>query len=94
MYHNANYLCGLFKRETGETIHTYILRKRVEEAEYYVRHSSDPSRRSPHSTSFCSQSHFVQCFRKFMGKHLAPAAASPVESGKNRNPRKHNRSLS
>ena len=68
VYHNANYLCGLFKRETGETIHTYILRKRVEEAEYYVRHSSDPIAEIAAFYQFCSQSHFVQCFRKFMGE--------------------------
>lgn len=67
VYHNPNYLCGLFKRETGETIHTYILRKRVEEAEYFVRHSSDPFADIATFYQFCSQSHFVQCFRKFTG---------------------------
>lgn len=68
VYHNANYLCGLFKRETGETIHTYILRKRVEEAEFLVRNSSDPIADIAAFYQFCSQSHFVQCYRKITGE--------------------------
>jgi AraC-like DNA-binding protein len=67
VYHNPNYLSGLFKRETGETIHSYILRKRIEEAEYFVRHSSDPIADIAAFYQFCSQSHFVQCFRKAKG---------------------------
>jgi len=68
VYHNANYLSGLFKRETGETIHSYIVRRRIEEAEYFVRHSSDPIAEIAAFYQFCSQSHFVQCFRKIVGQ--------------------------
>lgn len=68
VYHNANYLSGLFKRETGETIHNYIVRRRIEEAEYFVRHSSDPIAEIAAFYQFCSQSHFVQCFRKIVGQ--------------------------
>ncbi len=68
VYHNANYLSGLFKRETGETIHSYIIRRRIEEAEYFVRHSSDPIADIAAFYQFCSQSHFVQCFRKIVGQ--------------------------
>lgn len=68
VYHNANYLSGLFKLETGETIHRYIIRKRVEEAAYLVRHSSDPIADIAAFYQFCSQSHFVQCFRKLTGQ--------------------------
>lgn len=68
VYHNANYLSGLFKRETGETIHNYIVRRRIEEAEYFVRHSNDPIADIAAFYQFCSQSHFVQCFRKIIGQ--------------------------
>lgn len=68
VYHNANYLSGLFKRETGETIHNYIVRRRIEEAEYFVRHSSDPIAEIAAFYQFCSQSHFVQCFRRIIGQ--------------------------
>lgn len=68
VYHNANYLSGLFKRETGETIHNYIIRRRVEEAAYFVRHSNDPIADIAAFYQFCSQSHFVQCFRKQTGQ--------------------------
>lgn len=67
VFHNPNYLSGLFKQETGETIHGYILRKRIEEAEFFVRHSSDPIADIAAFYQFCSQSHFVQCFRKATG---------------------------
>ncbi|MEA4914697.1 MAG: AraC family transcriptional regulator [Christensenella sp.] len=68
VYHNANYLSGLFKRETDETIHHYIIKRRIEEAEYFVRHSNDPIADIAAFYQFCSQSHFVQCFRKFTGE--------------------------
>lgn len=67
VFHNANYLSGLFKRETGETIHQYILKKRIEEAAHFVRTSSDSIADIASFYQFCSQSHFVQCFRKHIG---------------------------
>ncbi len=79
VYHNANYLSGLFKRETGETIHNYIVRRRIEEAEYFVRHSSEPIADIAAFYQFCSQSHFVQCFRKIVGQ--TPGACRSQRAG-------------
>ncbi|MEN6596089.1 MAG: AraC family transcriptional regulator [Clostridiaceae bacterium] len=79
VYHNANYLSGLFKRETNETVHSYIVRRRIEEAEYFVRHSSDPIADIAAFYQFCSQSHFVQCFRKFTGQ--TPGACRSQRAG-------------
>lgn len=67
VFRSPNYLSSLFKRETGETIHKYILRKRIEEAEHFVRYSSDPIADIAAFYQFCSQSHFVQCFRNATG---------------------------
>ncbi|HML67751.1 MAG TPA: AraC family transcriptional regulator [Clostridia bacterium] len=68
VYHNANYLSGLFKRETGEPMRRYIIKRRIEEAEYFVRHSNDPIADIATFYQFCSQSHFVQCFRRQTGQ--------------------------
>ncbi len=68
VYHNANYLSSLFKRETGEPMHNYIIKRRIEEAKYFVRHSSDPIADIATFYQFCSQSHFVQCFRRLTGQ--------------------------
>ncbi len=46
----------------------YIIKRRIEEAEYFVRHSNDPIADIAAFYQFCSQSHFVQCFRKFTGE--------------------------
>lgn len=79
VYHNANYLSGLFKRETNETIHHYIIKRRIEEAEYFVRHSNDPIADIAAFYQFCSQSHFVQCFRKITGE--TPGSCRNQRSG-------------
>ncbi|NLI55261.1 MAG: AraC family transcriptional regulator [Clostridiales bacterium] len=67
VFHNANYLSRLFKHETGETIHQYILKKRIEEAAHFVKNTNDSIADIASFYQFCSQSHFVQCFRKAMG---------------------------
>lgn len=67
VYHNPNYLSCLFKKETGETLHAYILRKRIEESRYFVRHTQNAFAEIAAFYQFCSQSHFVQCFRRITG---------------------------
>lgn len=79
-FHNANYLSGLFRRETGETIHQYILHKRIEEAAHFVLTSSDPIAEIATFYQFCSQSHFVQCFKRQFG--VTPGVYRSRRSGK------------
>lgn len=67
VYLNPNYLSGLFKKETGETIHSWIIRKRVEEASFFVRSSSESIAEIATFYQFSSQSHFVQSFKQIMG---------------------------
>lgn len=64
---NPNYLSGLFNRETGIPLHRYIIRRRIEEASYFVRHSSEPLADIASFYRFSSQSHFVRCFREITG---------------------------
>ena len=81
VFHNANYLSGLFKRETNETIHNYIIRRRIEEASYFVLHSNDPIADIATFYQFCSQSHFVQCFRKIVGQTPGACRSQHSASG-------------
>ena len=67
VYLNPNYLSGLFSAETGETVHNYIIRRRVEDAGYFVKNSTEPIADIASFYQFSSQSHFVQCFRRIMG---------------------------
>ena len=64
---NANYLSGLFKKEIGMTIREYITRRRIEEASYFVRNGKEQFADIAAFYQFCSQSHFVKCFRQVMG---------------------------
>lgn len=64
---NANYLSGLFKKEIGMTIREYIIRRRIEEASYFVRNGKEQFADIAAFYQFCSQSHFVKCFRQVMG---------------------------
>ena len=72
VYLNANYLSGLFKKETGETIHSFLIRRRVEDSAFFVRTSSEPIAGIASFYQFSSQSHYVQCFRSIMG--ITPGA--------------------
>lgn len=64
---NPNYLSGLFAKETGETIHSFIIRRRIEEAGFFVRNTAESFADIASFYRFCSQSHFTRCFREIMG---------------------------
>ena len=64
---SPNYLSGIFAHETGETIHSCIIRRRIEEASYFVRYSNDSLADIASFYQFSSQSHFVQSFKHIMG---------------------------
>lgn len=67
VYVNPSYLSGLFHKETGVTISEWIQRKRIDEASHIVLNSSEDFSEIATFYHFCSQSYFVQCFKKFMG---------------------------
>ena len=64
---NPNYLSGIFARETGETVHSFIIRRRIEEAGFFVRNTDESFADIASFYRFCSQSHFTRCFREIMG---------------------------
>lgn len=64
---NKNYLCELFKKETGITINNYIIRKKIEMAckiiefdEYEINEVSD-------ILGFSSSSYFIKVFKSIVG---------------------------
>ncbi|MEA5145012.1 MAG: helix-turn-helix transcriptional regulator, partial [Candidatus Limiplasma sp.] len=64
---HPDYLSKRFKQETAEALHTYILRRRVEEAAHFMRYSADHITDIASFYQFSSQSHFTSVFKKYMG---------------------------
>lgn len=67
VYLNPSYLSLTFHKETGYTISEWIQRKRIEEASHLVLNSNEDFAEIAFFYRFCSQSYFVQCFKKVFG---------------------------
>lgn len=61
---NPNYLSGLFKKETGRTILTYICDLRIEAAKNLLLYSDASFAEIASMLSFNSQSYFIKVFRE------------------------------
>jgi AraC-like DNA-binding protein len=64
---NPSYLSSDFKQETGESLSHYIRRKRIRHAEKLLREGTDSMADIAVTCQFCSQSHFIQVFKKMKG---------------------------
>ena len=64
---NPSYLSASFKQEVGESLSHYIRRKRIRQAEKLLREGRDSMADIAAACQFCSQSHFIQVFRKMRG---------------------------
>lgn len=64
---SAGYLSRLFKKETGDSISTYIRQKKVEMAKNLLRYSDYSMIDIANQLSFSLQSHFIQQFREIVG---------------------------
>ncbi len=69
---NASYLSSLFKKETGQNIHAYIMEKKIEASKNLLQYSEYSSIDIANYLSFSSHSHFISVFKKHMG--LTPCA--------------------
>lgn len=67
IYLNESYLSSLFHKETGKTIKKWILEKRIEEAARMIRNGKNDIAEISYLYKFCSQSYFIQCFKRIMG---------------------------
>ncbi|MBR4759455.1 MAG: helix-turn-helix transcriptional regulator [Lachnospiraceae bacterium] len=64
---NPCYLATLFKKEMGETFASYLIRMRIKTAEALLRGTDYSYTQIAYSLAFCSQSHFIKCFRQQTG---------------------------
>jgi len=64
---NPSYLSSDFKQEVGESLSHYIRRKRIRHAEKLLREGNDSMADIAAACQFCSQSHFIQVFKKIRG---------------------------
>lgn len=64
---HPDYLSKRFRQETGEAMHAFILRRRVEEAAHFMRYGNDSIPDIATFYQFSSQSHFTTVFKRFMG---------------------------
>lgn len=62
----ADYLSAVFKKETGEALSRYILRRKLEEAKRLLENGCD-SGFVAYTLSFCSESYFIVCFKRAFG---------------------------
>lgn len=75
---NRSYLSSLFKRETGQTLSSFIRQEKIKAAENMLRFSDYSYSDIAEYFGFSSQSHFIQCFRRETG--LTPMEYRNVNS--------------
>lgn len=64
---NPDYLSARFRQEVGETLHRFVLRRRIEEATHFMRYSTQSISNIAAFYRFSSQSHFISVFKKYKG---------------------------
>lgn len=77
---NAEYLCTIFQKSTGESLTWYIQKKRVEEARNLLQFSDYSYAEISSYLAFSSQSYFISVFKRHTGitpaqyrqKHFCP----------------------
>ena len=67
VYLNPSYLSNLFHKETGKKLNEWILEKRIIESSHLVLNTNEDIAEIAFFYKFCSQSYYVQCFKKIMG---------------------------
>ena len=64
---HPSYLSQRFKLDTGDVISSFIQKRRVAEAKHFMRYTNDSVSQIASFYQFCSQSHFIQVFKKHAG---------------------------
>jgi YesN/AraC family two-component response regulator len=66
-YVHPDYLSARFHRETGATVTEFIQKRRVEESAHFLRYGESSVSEIAAFYQFCSQSYYIQVFKKYMG---------------------------
>lgn len=61
------HFCRIFKQTTGESVHQYILQRRLKKAYQLIRNTHLNFAEISQQTGFSDQSHLSRCFKKFYG---------------------------
>ncbi len=64
---NPSYLATLFRKETGNTLGTYLMNIRIKASQALLTRTDYSYSQIAYSMGFCSQSHFTAAFRKISG---------------------------
>ena len=64
---SPSYLSRLFRKETGESITEYIIRRRIDAAKNMLRYSPYSLSRISQTLAFSCQSYFTKIFRQYVG---------------------------
>lgn len=67
LFVHPDYLSARFSQEVGETLHRFVLRRRMQEAAHFMRYSEESISSIAIFYRFSSQSHFISVFKKFYG---------------------------
>ena len=79
VYIHPSYLSRRFKLDTGDVISAFIQKRRISEAKHFIRYTNDSISQIASFFQFCSQSHFIQVFKRFTG--VTPQAYRDAEAG-------------
>lgn len=64
---SAGYLSRLFRKETGQTISSYVRNRKLDTAKNMLIHSDYPMSTISETLCFASQSYFIETFKKYTG---------------------------
>ncbi len=65
--YTQNYLAERFKRETGQSVNSYIKHARIERAKVLLSSTGKSIREIAEDLAFNTQNYFIQCFREVTG---------------------------
>lgn len=71
-YVHPDYLSARFRKETGVTMTEFIQKRRVEESAHFLRYGENSLSEIAAFYQFCSQSYYIQVFKKYVG--VTPSA--------------------
>jgi AraC family transcriptional regulator len=76
---SASHLKTLFKRSTGQPVHTYVVQQRVHRAATLLARGELPASQIALETGFSHQSHMARCMRRVLG--VTPGAVARSRAG-------------
>lgn len=84
---SPNYICSLFKEETGQTISDYLTKLRIDHAKRLLSENGNKVYEVAHAVGYTDSRYFNKVFKKFTGMNLSEyrSLQSDAAGGKERN---------